>query len=214
MNAFFSLESNESLSLWNKCDWIAVKLFLEGISLTLSVVVDEVSDVAIRHVDLIELCEDSPLEAPVLVPLGNHQRVVLVVDPHIFFKLTISIGDELAIDVGYLRNFFIESVHLILEHCILKLEGVTHVRVSGQGVNAQEELAVCVLALGNWDVYLQRILISITLHAQRSILLFYSQKVIHVIETLQPWLSHVLHVELIVVVNEEHVRERHSHILV
>lgn len=154
LNAFFSLESNESLSLWNKCDWIAVKLFLEGISLTLSVVVNEVSDIAIRHVDLIELCEDSPLEAPVLVPLGNHQRILLVVDSHIFLKLTISIGDELAINVGYLRNLFIKSVDLIKEHCILKLEGVTHVRVSSQRVHSQEELAVCVLALCDWDVYL------------------------------------------------------------
>ena len=123
---FFFLESNKSLCLWDKCNWIAIELlFKSHIGISISVIIDKICDISIGPINFIKLIYYSPLDASMFVPFWNYKRVVLILYSHIFFQLSICISDKFTKYTLCFRDLLIECVHWIIDEWVMNLEWIT-----------------------------------------------------------------------------------------
>jgi hypothetical protein len=86
--------------------------------------------------------------------------------------------------------------------------------VSKQLIDSQIEGILSVLRIDNRHIDAEGIGGVVNMNSQWSLLRRYTEEVIHVVEALISKLSHILHIELIVIVEEEEVREVHAYLVV
>lgn len=85
---------------------------------------------------------------------------------------------------------------------------------SKQLVNPEIEGILSVLRIDDRHIHAEGIGGVVYMNGQRSLLRRYTEEVIHVVEAFISELSHILHIELIVIVKEVEVREVHAYLVV